>query len=47
MGRGLEAHLAISSGKAGGMKGELDRDRIVGVMFDRPAGDQIASAWFW
>lgn len=44
--RGLEAHLANSSGKAGGMKGELDRDRIVGVMFDRTAGDQIASAWF-
>lgn len=45
MARGLETHLASSSGKPDGIKGG-DRDRIVGVMFDRPAGDQIASAWF-
>ncbi|KAG8984268.1 hypothetical protein FRB90_005433, partial [Tulasnella sp. 427] len=45
MARGLEAQLATASGKAGDMKGE-DRDRIVGVMFDRSASDQIASAWF-
>lgn len=42
---GLEAHLANSSGKPDEIKGGA-RDRIVGVMFDRPASDQIASAWF-
>lgn len=43
--RGLEAHLANPSGKTDEIKGAA-RDRIVGVMFDRPASDQIASAWF-
>lgn len=40
MARGLEANLAGTAGKGD------DRDRVIGVMFDRTLKEQLTSSWF-